>query len=89
MSSGAAVIAYPGLAAYGSSKAALRMAGMVLGVELDEAVKRGDVERDAAILSFEPSMVDTPMQADARASSSGVLPMSGHPRFSESRLQPS
>ena len=48
---------------------------MILGVELDEAVKRGEAERGVSVLSFEPSMVDTPMQADARASSSGVLPM--------------
>jgi len=118
VSSGAAVIAYPGLGAYGSSKAALRMAGMILGVELDDAVKRGEAARDVSILSFQPSMVDTPMQADARASSYSVLPMvdyfkqafeegrllppaapatamadyvdaDGHPRFSESRLQPS
>jgi hypothetical protein len=66
------------------------MAGMVLGVELDDAVKRGEAERDVSILSFEPSMVDTPMQADARASSSGVLPMVDYFKqaFEEGRLMP-
>jgi benzil reductase ((S)-benzoin forming) len=75
VSSGAAVRALPGLAAYGSSKAALRMVGMVLGVELDAEQKEGNPRRDASILSFEPGLVDTEMQATVRTSSRAVLPM--------------
>jgi benzil reductase ((S)-benzoin forming) len=75
VSSGAAGQALPGLAAYGSSKAALRMAGMVLGAELDASLKEGGPRRDASILSFEPGLVDTEMQAAARTSSREVLPM--------------
>ena len=71
VSTGAAVRAFPGLAAYGSSKAALRMAGMVLAVELDAA----SPARDVSILSYEPGMVDTDMQTAARGSSRDVLPM--------------
>jgi len=75
VSSGAAVQPFPGLGAYGSSKAALRMAGMVLAAELDATHERGDPPRDASILSFEPGLVDTEMQATARASSREVLPI--------------
>lgn len=55
---------YPGLGAYGGSKAALRMAGMVLAAEL--AAESGPA-RDITILSYSPGAVDTPMQAEARA----------------------
>jgi NAD(P)-dependent dehydrogenase (short-subunit alcohol dehydrogenase family) len=50
VSSGAAVRAFPGLGAYGATKAALRMAGMILAAELDSppqhesAEGRGDRE---------------------------------------------
>lgn len=72
LSSGAAGRAFPGLAAYGSSKAALRMAGMVLASELDgDPAQAG---RNLSILSYEPGTVDTPMQAHARAQSAAVLP---------------
>ena len=56
LSSGAAHRAVPGLAAYCASKAALRMAGMVVGAETDQA----------AIYSYEPGVVDTEMQRAAR-----------------------
>jgi len=69
VSSGAAVSAFPGLAAYGASKAALRMIGMVFAAELDSAS-----DRDIAILSYEPGTVDTPMQAFARSQPDYVLP---------------
>jgi NAD(P)-dependent dehydrogenase (short-subunit alcohol dehydrogenase family) len=65
VSSGAGVRAFPGLTAYGASKAALRMAGMVLASELD-ARPRDTQEIDAAILSYEPGTVDTEMQTEAR-----------------------
>ena len=58
LSSGAAVRAIPGMAAYCSGKAALRMAGMVAAAE-DDA--------DLAILSYGPGTVDTEMQLAARS----------------------
>jgi benzil reductase ((S)-benzoin forming) len=67
VSSGAAVAAYPGLAAYSSSKAALRMAGMVAAAELDSPQRTTAFPRDTAILSYQPGAVDTPMQTAARA----------------------
>lgn len=75
VSSGAAVSAFAGMSAYCSSKAALRMAGMVLAAEFDAAATRADQPRDASVLSYEPGMVDTPMQTAARVSSPDVLPM--------------
>jgi len=75
VSSGAAVQPFPGLGAYGSSKAALRMIGMVLGVELDASHERGNRSPDVSILSFEPGLVDTEMQTTVRTSSREVLPM--------------
>src|SRR3954468_2927210 len=74
VSSGAAVQAFPGLAAYGSSKAALRMAGMALAAELDGTADTAVRERDIAVLSYEPGIVDTPMQAMARSQPRDVLP---------------
>lgn len=70
VSSGAATGGFPGLAAYGSSKAALRLAGMSLAGEWDPAARTAaavNVRRDAAILSYEPGVVDTDMQAYARS----------------------
>jgi benzil reductase ((S)-benzoin forming) len=73
VSTAAAVRGFAGLGAYGSSKAALRMAGMVLEAETEEQRSRGE-DRDIAILSFEPGTVDTPMQEAARSSSRDTLP---------------
>jgi benzil reductase ((S)-benzoin forming) len=58
VSSGAAQRPSPGLAAYCSSKAALRMAGMAAAAELDARV---------SVLSYEPGVVDTEMQLAARS----------------------
>jgi len=74
VSSGAAVSAYPGLAAYGSSKAALRMAGMVLAAELASPHRRLPAPTDVAILSYEPGVVDTPMQTLARSQAPDAFP---------------
>jgi len=74
VSTGAATAAFPGLGAYGSSKAALRMAGMVLASEL-EARDPEDPARDITILSYEPGIVDTEMQAAVRGSSKETVPM--------------
>lgn len=74
VSSGAASKAIPGLGVYASTKAALRMAGMVLASELDSADRPGGPHPDASILSYEPGVVDTAMQAAVRASSAETLP---------------
>src|SRR5262245_59271156 len=66
VSSGAAVRAYAGLSAYCSSKAALRMAGMVAAQELDSPLRQTPAPGDVAIMSYQPGIVDTEMQTDAR-----------------------
>ena len=73
VSSGAATTGFPGLAAYGSSKAALRLAGMSLAREWDTAAP-SKVLRDASILSYEPGVVDTDMQRYARSRSPEEFP---------------
>lgn len=73
VSSGAAVRAFPGLAAYSSSKAALRMAGMVIAEELGSD-KRPSPLPNVAILSYEPGTVDTDMQTHARTRSLDEFP---------------
>lgn len=70
VSTGAAVMPIPGLGAYGSSKAALRMAGMILGAELDADT----APPERTILSYEPGLVDTPMQTAVRTSSVEIVP---------------
>jgi benzil reductase ((S)-benzoin forming) len=67
LSSGAAVRAFPGLAAYGATKAALRMAAMVLAAELDSPRRNTRRPHDVAILSYEPAVVDTPMLSRTRS----------------------
>ncbi len=74
VSSAAAVQAFPGLAAYSGTKAALRMAGMVLAAELDSPLRRQPAPADVAILSYEPGLVDTPMQALARSQAPESFP---------------
>jgi benzil reductase ((S)-benzoin forming) len=74
VSSGAGVEPFPGLGAYGATKAALRLAGMVLGAELD--MRAGDgAPRDATIWSYEPGVVATPMQEAVRGSTADTLPI--------------
>ena len=74
VSTGAAVTAFPGLAAYGASKAALRMAGQVLAAEFDVADRPGPGPADTAILSYQPGIVDTPMQTAARSADRDAFP---------------
>lgn len=74
VSSGADVTPYAGLGAYGSTKAALRMAGMILACELDSQ-ERTDGRRDVTILSYSPGAVDTPMQVAVRSSTIETLPI--------------
>ena len=69
VSSGAAVRAFPGMGDYCASKAALRMAGMVMAAELDSELRPGGRREDAGVFSYEPGVVDTPMQTAARSHS--------------------
>jgi len=73
VSSRAAVRGYAGLGAYGASKAALRMASMVLAAEVDDPALAANA-RNVMILSYEPGTVDTAMQSNARSSSEETLP---------------
>lgn len=77
VSSGAAVIAFPGLSAYGCTKAALRMASMVFAAEVAAPDRLTRVPADVAVLSYEPGTVDTPMQAETRATEEQVYPWVG------------
>jgi NAD(P)-dependent dehydrogenase (short-subunit alcohol dehydrogenase family) len=56
ISSGAAQRPFPGLSIYCSTKAALRMAGMVVAAEA----------QDVGVFSYEPGVVDTEMQRATR-----------------------
>ena len=67
VSTGAAVQPLPGGSDYSASKAALRMAGMVLAAELQSDERPGGPRQNVAILSYAPGVVDTPMQVAARA----------------------
>lgn len=72
VSTAAARAAYPGLGTYAMTKAALRLAGMVMAEELQCGPRD---RRDISILSYEPGVVDTPMQLAARSSSPSLLPI--------------
>lgn len=76
VSSAAAVQPIPGLSAYCSSKAALRMAGMVFAQELESPAESAPA-RDITILSYEPGVVDTEMQTEARSYSERTFPWVG------------
>jgi len=67
VSTGAALRPIPGIGDYGSSKAALRMAGMTMAAELASSERPGGARPHAAILSYAPGVVDTAMQEAARA----------------------
>jgi benzil reductase ((S)-benzoin forming) len=75
VSSGAGVQPFPGLGAYGATKAALRLAGMILAAELDTREAGGAPHRDVSIWSYEPGVVDTPMQTAVRNSTPETLPI--------------
>jgi benzil reductase ((S)-benzoin forming) len=74
VSSLAATYAVPGLAAYSSAKAGLRMAGMVVAAEWASTAVHARTRMNAAILSYEPGAVDTPMQHLARSRSPMAFP---------------
>jgi len=67
LSSGAAVRGMPGMVEYCSSKAALRLASMCVADELQSAERPGGPRPDAAVVSYAPGVVDTPMQEEARS----------------------
>lgn len=69
VSSGAATSPMPGWTAYCSTKAALRMAGQVVGTEAG-----GYPRQDLALVSYAPGIVDTAMQARARSLSAEDFP---------------
>lgn len=72
LSSGAASSAYPGWASYCMSKAALRMAGQNLALEVEEVeALKG---RDVKVLDYAPGVVDTPMQVQARSADPASFP---------------
>lgn len=87
ISSGAAHSPFPGLADYSATKAALRLAGRSLAAEFAE---EGRAPHDAAVLSYEPGLVDTAMQDRARATAPEEFP--AHEAFrqfaAEDRLNP-
>lgn len=68
LSSGAAHMAIPGLVDYCATKAALRAAGRSAAAELAGG------GRDVGIFSYEPGMVETPMQVAARESDPAAFP---------------
>jgi benzil reductase ((S)-benzoin forming) len=74
VSSGAGVEPIPGLGAYGTTKAALRLAGMVLAAELDLRAA-GGAPRDATVWSYEPGVVATPMQEAVRTATTETMPI--------------
>ncbi|MBU2502740.1 SDR family NAD(P)-dependent oxidoreductase [bacterium] len=71
VSSGAAQAPFPGLGDYSATKAALRLAGMTAATEFRDL---GWSPRRAAVLSFEPGLVDTAMQDEARAADPEAFP---------------
>ena len=74
VSSGAGTTGFAGLAAYGSGKAALRLAGMSLAREWDTPSATAAPRENAAILSYEPGVVDTDMQRYARSRPADEFP---------------
>jgi benzil reductase ((S)-benzoin forming) len=77
VSSGLAVHPHPGVGTYCASKAALRMAGMVLAQELTSPQRPTAIPRNAAILSYEPGVVDSEMQTSIRTQSAATFPWVG------------
>ncbi|MBI4081910.1 MAG: SDR family NAD(P)-dependent oxidoreductase [Candidatus Lambdaproteobacteria bacterium] len=73
ISSGSATNAKAGWAAYCMSKAALRMAGLVLAEEA-QTPGEGGPARDVAIISYAPGMLDTEMQQVARSARPADFP---------------
>jgi len=77
VSSGAAVNAVPGWAAYCAAKAALNHFTRVLAVE----------EPEVTAVAFRPGVVNTEMQAVIRRDGAGGMPASAHARFLQYHAQ--
>ena len=74
VSSGAARRPYAGWSAYCATKAALRMAGEVVGAEAREFAPGSVMTTDVAVVSYEPGVVDTEMQGVVRGSLASAFP---------------
>jgi len=74
VSSGAARHPYAGWAAYCATKAALRMAGEVIGTEAREFAPGTALPTDLSVVSYEPGVVDTEMQQAVRGALAGAFP---------------
>lgn len=77
VSSGAAMAPFPGLGHYCAAKAALRMAGMVMAEEWKSDAPHAPTRRNAGIMSYEPGVVDTEMQTEARSHDPAEFPWVG------------
>jgi len=75
VSSGAATRAYAGWAAYCASKAALRMAGQVVAAEAAPRPPGSAGPPALAVVSYEPGVVDTAMQAELRGAARQDFPL--------------
>jgi benzil reductase ((S)-benzoin forming) len=74
VSSGAARRAYAGWSAYCATKAALRMGAEVAALEAGSGPPRAEAAIDLAVVSYEPGVVDTAMQAAVRGASPSDFP---------------
>jgi benzil reductase ((S)-benzoin forming) len=74
VSSGAAHRPYAGWSAYCATKAALRMAGQVVAVEVDAYAAGVAGPADLAVVTYEPGVVDTAMQGEVRATPREAFP---------------
>jgi len=74
VSSGAARRAYAGWSAYCATKAALRMAGEVVGEEARSFAPGTALPVDLSLVSYEPGVVDTEMQEAVRGTVAEAFP---------------
>ncbi len=74
VSSGAAQRPTPGLGDYVGTKAALRMATLNAAADFESRPMRSKMSADAAVVSYSPGTVDTPMQVTARSQPADVFP---------------
>lgn len=81
VSSGAARRPYAGWSAYCATKAALRMAGEVVGEEARAYAPGSALPVDLSLVSYEPGVVDTEMQEAVRGAVAEAFPQVG--RFLE------
>jgi NAD(P)-dependent dehydrogenase (short-subunit alcohol dehydrogenase family) len=77
VSSGAARRPYAGWSAYCATKAALRMAGEVVGEEARSYAPGASLPVDLSLVSYEPGVVDTEMQAAVRGALAEAFPQVG------------